>query len=113
VKDLGIGLVLTAIVTGLMYLVWGSEALVPGLTFGLLAAVLSAAAVALLQSGLKGAYTKTMARWGMGMGLRLLGVALFTLAVLREPELFPALPTAIGYVGVLLPLLFYEMRLLR
>jgi hypothetical protein len=35
------------------------------------------------------------------------------LAVVREPEMFSALPTAIGYVGVLLPLLFYEMRLLR
>ncbi len=112
-RDLGVGLVLTAVVTGVMYLVWGSEALVPGLTFGLLAAVINAVAVALLKSGLKGTYAKTMAWWAMGMGLRLLGVALFTLAVVREPELFPALPTAIGYVGVLLPLLFYEMRLLR
>lgn len=112
-KDLGLGLVLTAVVTGVMYLVWGSEALVPGLTFGLVAAVMNALAVALLKPSLEGAYAKLMARWGMGMGLRLFGVALFTLAVVREPELFPALPTAIGFVGVLLPLLFYEMRLLR
>jgi hypothetical protein len=30
-----------------------------------------------------------------------------------QRELFPPLPSAIGYVGVLLPLLFSEMRLLR
>ncbi len=54
-----------------------------------------------------------MARWGMGMGLRLLGVMLFAAAVLANRELFPPLPTAFGYLGVLLPLLFMEARLVR
>jgi hypothetical protein len=54
-----------------------------------------------------------MIRWGWGMGLRLLGVVLFAVAVLIRPDIFPPLPTAFAYIGVLIPLLFAETRLLR
>jgi len=113
VRDLFAGVLLTVGVTGLMYLVWGEEAVLPGVAFGLLAAGINAAAVALIRPALQRDFGAVMARWGMGMGLRLAGVGLFVLAVVREPERFPALPTAVAYIGVLLPLLFYEMRLLR
>ncbi len=112
-KDAGLGLALTAGVTGVLYLVWGPSAVVPGVVFGLLATAVSVAAVTLLRGGLRGPYAKTMARWAMGMAVRLVGVLLFAVAVLWRPDLFPALPTAVGYLGVLIPLLFYEMRLLR
>lgn len=112
-KDLGVGILLTAVVTALMVLAWGRVALIPGLSFGLLATAIHLTAVALLRPALTGSYGKLMSRWGMGMGLRLVGVALFALAVVREPGVFPALPTAVGYMGVLIPLLFFEMRLFR
>jgi hypothetical protein len=47
-----------------------------------------------------------MARWLGGMGIRLLGVGI----VLIVSRTVPAL---LGYVGVLLPLLFLETRFLR
>ena len=112
-KDVGVGLALTVGVTGVLYLVWGPGAVLPGVVFGLLAAAISMVAVQLLRRGLRGTYVQTMARWAMGMGLRLVGVLLFVVAVTWKRELFPPLPTAIGYLGVLIPLLFYEMRLLR
>jgi drug/metabolite transporter (DMT)-like permease len=112
-KDVGVGLALTVGVTGVLYLVWGPDAVMPGAVFGLLATVISVVAVALLRRGLRGTYAQTMARWAMGMGLRLVGVLLFVVAVTWRRDMFPPLPTAIGYLGVLIPLLFYEMRLLR
>ena len=49
----------------------------------------------------------------MGMGLRLMGVGVFAVAVTIQGDRFPAIPSAIGYVGVLLPLMVSEMRLIR
>ncbi|UCF39691.1 MAG: hypothetical protein JSW43_08040 [Gemmatimonadota bacterium] len=112
-KDAGIGLALTVGVTGVLYLVWGPGAVLAGGAFGLLATAISVVAVALLKRGLRGTYAQTMANWAMGMGLRLAGVLAFVVAVKWMGDLFPPLPTALGYLGVLLPLLFYEMRLLR
>ena len=54
-----------------------------------------------------------MRRWAMGMGLRLGGIVLFVVAVVADRALFPPVPSAAGYLGVLIPLLFLEARLLR
>ena len=112
-RDFLWGLVLTAAATAVSGLIWGSEALLPAASFGLLATVIHIAAVTLLKPGLKGPFNKLMARWAMGLGLRLLGVVIFAVVVLFERDLFPALPAAVGFIGVLLPLLFSEMRLIR
>lgn len=104
---------LTLLVTGLLWLVWGRSAVVPGVAFGMLATAIQLAAVALLKSATSQPFGTLMARWGVGMGLRLLGVVLFAVAALANRELFPPLPTAFGYLGVLLPLLFTETRFLR
>lgn len=110
---LAAGLALTAAVTALMALVWGRAALVPGVVFGLGATAIQLAAYALVRPVAGHGFNRLMARWAMGMGLRLLGVALFAAVVLWDRELFPPLPTAFGYLGVLLPLLVMETRLLR
>jgi hypothetical protein len=106
-------LVLTLAATAVSGLIWGREALLPAASFGLLATLIHLSAVALLKPGLKGSLNKLMARWAMGLGLRLVGVVIFAVVVLVERELFPPLPAAIGFVGVMLPLLFSEMRLIR
>lgn len=112
-RDVVWGLVLTAGVTGLSALAWGRDALLPAASFGLLALLIHMTAVTLLKPALKGTFNQLLARWAMGMGLRLLGVVAFALAVFLERETFAPLPSAVGYVGVLLPLLFSEMRLIR
>ena len=63
-------------------------------------------AVALLRPKMRAPNPEFMARWLGGMGIRLLGVGI----VLIVSRTVPAL---LGYVGVLLPLLFLETRFLR
>lgn len=63
-------------------------------------------AVALLKPKMRAPNPQFMARWLGGMGIRFLGVGV----VLIFSRTVPAL---LGYVGVLLPLLFLETRFLR
>ncbi len=48
--------------------------------------------------------------YAVGVVLRLLGVLLVALLVVLDRERFPPLPTALGYLGVIVPLLFMETR---
>jgi uncharacterized membrane protein YhdT len=112
-RDAALGVVLTTVWTVVAWLVWGGQAILPAASFGALAAVLHVVAVALLKPALGGSFNQLMARWAMGLGLRLLGVVVFALVVFIERDLFPPLPAAVGFAGVLLPLLFTEMRLIR
>jgi hypothetical protein len=113
VKGLGLGLALTALVTGLLYLGWGREAVLPGLVFGLIATGIQVASVALVRPVFAGETVPLLKRWGLGMLLRVLGVALVAVAVTVDRIHFPPLPTALGFLGVLVPLLFLELRLIR
>lgn len=63
-------------------------------------------AVALLKPKMRAPNPQFMARWLGGMGIRLLGLGV----VLIVSRTVPAL---LGYVGVLLPLLFLETRFLK
>jgi hypothetical protein len=112
-KALAIGLGLTALVTGLLVLGWGPNALVPGLIFGLIASAIQAISVALVRPVFKGETVRLLKRWGLGMLLRVVGVALVAVAVTIDRTLFPPLPTAFAFLGVLVPLLFLEVRLVR
>jgi hypothetical protein len=51
--------------------------------------------------------------WAAGMGLRVLGVVVLAVVCSTWPGTFPAIGAAIGYLGVLLPLLFLETRVPR
>ncbi|NIN10296.1 MAG: hypothetical protein GTN62_03120 [Gemmatimonadales bacterium] len=112
-KVLGTGVLLTVVVTAILWAVWGRGAILGGVSFGLLATVIQIVAVAIVRPVLSAPFAKFLARWGMGMGLRLLGVVAFVVAVVVNRELFPPLPVACGYLGVLVPLLFMEIRFLR
>ena len=93
---LGIGLVVAATLLG------GKPAAIGG---GV-AVITQLWAVALLRPKMRAPNPEFMARWLGGMGIRLLGVGI----VLIVSRTVPAL---LGYVGVLLPLLFLETRFLR
>jgi hypothetical protein len=93
---LGVGLVVVATLVG------GTPAAIGG---GV-AVIAQLWAVALLRPKMRAPNPEFMARWLGGMGIRLLGLGL----VLIVSRTVPAL---LGYVGVLLPLLFLETRFLR
>lgn len=107
------GLGLTALVTGLLYLGWGEAALIPGVVFGLIASTIQAISVALVRPVYSGETLRLMKRWGLGMLLRGFGIVLVAAAVSIDRTVFPPLPTAFAFLGVLMPLLFVEVRLVR
>jgi hypothetical protein len=113
VRTVVLGLSLTVVVTGVLTLAFGSQAVIPGLSFGGLATIIQLAAVLVVKPAMDGPVKPLMIRWGIGMGLRLIGVVLFLVAVLWSRDIFPPLPTAFAYLGVLVPLLFTELRLIK
>jgi hypothetical protein len=111
------GILLTAIMAGIGWRVWGDRAAVAVAVFGLLATGIQVGALALMRPvrrvESRAALPKFMARWGAGMGLRFLGVVALAIAAAVDRTHFPALPAALGFLGVLLPLLALEVRLIR
>lgn len=99
----GVGLV--AVVTG----VGGRGAGIGGGA----ALVAQTAAVALLRPGMDAAQRPFLARWLGGMAIRSLTLGgLIVVAATHQVEL-PLLQTTLGFLGVLLPLLFVETRFLK
>ncbi len=112
-RTLGIGLALTAAVNSLFWLVWGPEAVVAGLAAGLLAVLIQVVATRRLQRHFRGSNAEFFGAMGTGMALRMAGVVLILLAIVVAPARFAPLPTAFGFLGVLIPLLFLEVRQVR
>lgn len=70
-------------------------------------------AVSLLRPKMRAPNPEFMARWLGGMGIRLLAAgALVTWAATHRDSL-PPVPAVLGFLGVLLPLLFLETRFLK
>jgi len=112
-KGLGLGAVLTAGVSAILYIVWGRPALLPAWVFGSIATTIQVTAVALVRPAYTGETGRLLKRWGIGMLLRGLGILLVAVAVSLDPAHFLPLPTAFAFLGVLVPLLFLEVRLVR
>jgi len=96
--------------TAALRLAMGPAALLPAAVFGTLAAIIQALA------GSAGAKWPPRAPgvfgtgWVIGFFLRLGGVALFAVGAGLRPALFAPLPAALGFLGVLVPLLVLETR---
>ena len=108
-----LGLVLSAALAALSYKLWGRQAAIAAAAFGLLATLIQLGAIRLVQPVKSAPISRFLARWGAGMGLRLLGVLAIALAAGLDPRQVPPLAAALGYLGVLLPLLLLEVRVIR
>lgn len=109
-----VGLGLTAAVGLAAAGVGGRDVVMAAAGFGALATVLQTAAVALARRSLEaGDYRGLLTRWGAGAGLRLAGVVAIPVAVTIDRTMFPPLAAALGYVAVLVPLFFLEIRKFR
>jgi hypothetical protein len=107
------GLALTGVFGLIGWQVWGRPGAIGAASFGLLATVIQVAAMRLMAGQKEARFERFLARWGAGMGLRMAGILVFVLAVALRRDLFPPLASAMGFLGVLLPLLVLEIRLVQ
>lgn len=76
---------------------------------GGLAVLVQLGALALMREDPDAPAVRFLGRWALGSLLRLVGVVLMAgLVVVAD---FPALPTALGFLGVIIPLLGLELRM--
>ena len=112
-RVLAAGGVLTLVTSMTIVLIMGPETLIASATAGLLATLIQIWAVARLRRGMSGTTAEFFAGFGAGALLRLAGLIVVAAAIGLRPEFFPPLPTAAGFLGVLLPLLLAEAKLAR
>jgi len=99
------GAVLDVVVT-----VFGGK---PAAIGGAAALVAQLGAVALLRPAMRAPQPAFMARWLGGMGVRALVLGAVLAVAATHRAALPPLPASLGFLGVLLPLLFLETRFLR
>ncbi len=112
-RPAGTGAILTGLVTAAVAAVWGRGAVVGSLVFGAVATLIQLAATRMLRGAWGGHVAGFFRAVARGMMLRLGGVVLLGVAMAWDRTIFPPVPTAIGYLGVLIPLLFLEVRFVR
>lgn len=71
------------------------------------------AAVALLRPAMDAPQPVFLARWFGGMGLRALSLGALLAVSATHRAALPLMATMLGFLGVLLPLLFVEIRFLK
>lgn len=97
----------------LALLVWGRQAGLAALMLGVLATVLQLFAAWRMARTGRPAELDHLNVYVIGVVLRMAGVLILGLVATLSPRLFPPLPSALGYLGTVLPLLYLETRLTR
>jgi len=112
-RRLGWGAVCCLATGVLAGLIWGGDAIPGAMAFGALATGLQLLAALLTSRLAVPAAIDHLKVYALGVLLRLSGVVLLGLAVAVDRTTFPPLPSALGYLGTVLPLLYLETRLAR
>jgi hypothetical protein len=107
------GVLLGGAISGVCYRIAGAQAAIAAGLCAALAVLIQLTALGLIQPVKQAAPKLFIKRWGAGMGLRLLGIVALALAIGLDEAHFPPIPSATGFLGVLLPLLLFEVRLVR
>jgi hypothetical protein len=105
-------ILLTAVGVGLVAVVGVIGGRAAGIG-GAFAVIAQTAAVALLRPAMAASQPVFMSRWLGGVGIRALVLSGLLVVSATNQQTIPVLPAALGYLGVLLPLLFTETRFLR
>lgn len=103
------GALLTALVVAVSWLAWGRSAILPALVMGFVATAVQVAARHLMRRP-GNPRSPFPAGWLWGMALRAAGIGVMLVLVLADREHFAPLPAALGYVGVVVPLLMLELK---
>jgi hypothetical protein len=98
-----------AVLAGVAGLIGGRGALLGGTV----ATAAQVAAVTLLRPAMTGPQPAFLKRWLLGMAIRAGTLATLLLLAATHRDALPLLPTSLGFLGVLLPLLIFETRFLK
>jgi hypothetical protein len=107
------GAIATLVVAASAAAIWGRAGAIGAAASGGVATALQLiAARAMERTGIPAALDH-LAVYGMGVVLRMSGVLLLGMAIGLDRTAFPPVPSAVGYLGTILPLLYLETRLGR
>ena len=95
------------------YAIWGNVAAAAALMMGLIATGLQLLAVWRMARTGRPAELDHLPVYAIGVVLRFAGVVILGVLCTLNPRQFPPLPSALGYLGTVLPLLYLETRLTR
>ena len=108
-----VGGVAGAAVVALAAVVAGASGLVAALVGAVIAAAAQAAAVAVLRPGMQAGQGEFVRRWASGIAIRGGATLVMVVVVLAAKRALPGLWTALGFLVVLLTLLYTETRFLE
>jgi hypothetical protein len=91
-------------------LVWGQRAALSAGGLGMLATAIQLVAHRLMAEKTLNARSPFPAGWLAGSALRVGGIVVMVALVLLDRTTFAPLPAALGYLGVLIPLLMLELK---
>jgi hypothetical protein len=101
------------VVSGVAAAIWGAGALRGAAAFGAVATGVQLLAAQLMARTGKPASLDHLTVYVIGVFLRLGGVVLLGVAVSLDRATFAPWPSALGYLGTILPLLYLETKLGR
>lgn len=109
----GWGLAAALVMTALALVIWGPHAALAAAAFGGVAIVMQLLAAWLPGRSGTEITLDHLKVYAAGVATRMLGVVLLAIAVSRDRATFAPWPSALGYLGTVLPLLYLETRLAR
>lgn len=97
----------------LSLLLWGPVAAVATITMGGVATAMQLLAAWRMAKTGQPAELDQLRVYLLGVALRFAGVGVLALVTMKDPVRFPPLPSAMGYLGTVLTLLYLETRRTR
>jgi hypothetical protein len=101
------------VVSGTTLAIWGPRAVIGAAAFAAVATAVQLLAAQLMARTGKPAALDHLTVYVIGVFLRLLGVVMFGVAVALDRATFAPWPSALAYLGTILPLLYLETKLGR
>ncbi len=113
IRTLQLGLVLSLAMGILAGAIWTRQAAIAALAFGLFAPAVQLIALRWILKARGAKLEQFMKAWVGGTALRFVSIGGLVLAAALLDEGFPPLAAALGFLGVMIPLLYVEVRLIR
>ena len=107
------GIVVTVLMTGIATLIWGRSATLAAATFGVVATTVQVVVARMMSRTGVSSSVDHVKVYAVGVAFRMIGVMILAVVVSLDRTTFPPLPSAAGYLGTVLPLLYLETRLSR